>query len=115
MKNISFTYLVFAGVSAAIAGLCFYLVYLAVNAQPSNGSWLFAAFGLLFSVLPAFALVRLLASTSELFARIDRTISPKPAEPQKVSFGPHWMMLIGMIVIALIIIAVIINVVRSLL
>ena len=114
MKKMSFEYLMFAGVSAAIAAFWFYMVYLALNEQQSNGAWFFAAFGFLFSVLPAFALIRILASKSEFFARIDKTISPKPAEPQGVRFGPHWMMMIGMIVIALIIISVVINVIRSL-
>ncbi|MEK6699663.1 MAG: hypothetical protein AABZ10_11560 [Nitrospirota bacterium] len=114
MKKMSFFYLMFAGLSAAIAAFCFYLVSLAVNAQQSSGAWLFAAFGLLFSVLPAFALIRLLASKSEFFARIDKAISPEPAEPQGVRFGPHWMMMIAMIVIALIIISVVISVIMSL-
>jgi magnesium-transporting ATPase (P-type) len=114
MKHISFAYLMSAGVSAAIAAFCFYLMSLAAIEKPSGGAWLFAAFGLLFSVLPAFVLIRILASRSELFARIDRTISPKPAEPHGVRFGPHWMMMIGMIVIVLIIISVVINVIRNL-
>jgi magnesium-transporting ATPase (P-type) len=114
MKNISFTYLMIVGVSAAVAAFCFYLVYLGVNAQ-SQGAWLFAAFGLLFSVLPVSALIRILASRSDFFARVDKAVSPRPKEPQGVRFVPHWMMLIAMIVIALIVISVIINVIRGLL
>ncbi len=114
MKNMSFAYLTFAGVSAAVAAFCLYMTSLAVTAHESQGAWLFAAFGLLFTVLPAFALIRLLASKSEFFARIEKTISPKPAEPQGVRFGPHWMMMIAMIVIALIIISVVISVIMSL-
>lgn len=113
MKNISFTYLVCAGVSAAIAACSFYLVYLAVAGQ-SNGAWFFGAVGLLFGVLPAFALIKILASKSGFFARIDKRISPEPAEPQGARFAPHWMMLIGMIVIALFIISAVINLIRSL-
>jgi magnesium-transporting ATPase (P-type) len=115
VKKMSFFYLMFAGLSAATAAFCFYLVSLVVNTQQSSGAWLFAAFGLLFSVLPAFALIRLLASKSVFFARIEKIISPEPAEPQDVRFGPHWMMLIGMIVIALIVISVVIRVIMSLL
>ena len=44
----SFFYLMFAGLSAATAAFCFYLVSLVVNTQQSSGAWLFAAFGLLF-------------------------------------------------------------------
>lgn len=115
MKNISFQYLMVAGVSAVIAAFCFYLVYLVANEQQSSGAWLFAAFGLLFSVLPAFALIRILASKSDFFARIDKATSPKPAEPQGTRFTPHGMMMLAMIVIALIIISVVINVIKSLL
>jgi magnesium-transporting ATPase (P-type) len=114
VKNISFTYLMFAGGSAAIAAFCWYLVYLAVNAQESGGAWLFAAFGLLFSVLPVFALIRILASRSDLFARLDKTISPQPAGPQRVQFAPHWMLLLAMIVMALIIVSLIVKVIRGL-
>ena len=115
MKNISFGYLMFAGVSAAIAAFCFFMVYLAVNARQSGGSWLFAAFALLFSVLPAFALVRILASKSDFFARIDKAISPRPAEPRGARFVPHWIMMTAMIAVALIILSVVISVIRSLL
>lgn len=114
MKDISFEYLLFAGLSAAIAAFCFYLACPGLSAQQSNGAWLFAAFGLLFSVLPALALIRILSSKFEFFARIDKKISPRPAEPQGVRFGPHWMMMIGMIVIALIVISVVIKAIRSL-
>ena len=115
MKNISFAYLMYAGVSAAIAACSFYMVYLAVSEQPSSGAWLFAAFGFFFSVLPASALIRILASISELFGRLDRAISPKPAESPCTRFAPHWMMLIAMIVMALIILSVVIKVIRRLL
>jgi hypothetical protein len=113
MKNISIAYLVSAGVSALLAAFCFYLVYLAVGAQDS-GAWLFAAFGLLFTVLPAFALLRLLASRSALFARIDKAVSPGPGAPQAAGFAPHRMLLLAMIVIALIIFFVMIKVISSL-
>ncbi len=114
MKNISFEYLLFAGLSAAIAAFCFYLACLGLSEQQSNGAWLFAAFGLLFSVLPAFALIRILSSKSDFFARIDTAISPRPPEHQGVRFPPHWMMMIWMIVIALIVIAGVMKVIRSL-
>jgi len=114
MKNISFAYLMFAGVSAAAAAFSFYMVSLAAGEQPANGVWLFAAFGVFFSVLPASALVRMLAPRSAFFSRIDRVISPKPAEPQGTRFAPHWMMLIAMIVMALVIVSVVVNVVRRL-
>ena len=107
MKNVSFEYLMFAGLSAAAAAFCFYVVYL-----DSFKAWGFAAFGLLFSVLPALALVRILASKVGIFARIDKKIRTAPAE--RHGFGPHWMMLIGMIVVALITISVVINVIKSL-
>jgi uncharacterized membrane protein YbhN (UPF0104 family) len=105
VKNVSFTYLIIVGVSASIAAFCFYLVYLGINAQ-SKAAWLFAAFGFMCSVLPVSALIRVLASKSDFFARIDKAISPKPKEPRGVRFVPHWMMLIAMIVIALIILSV---------
>ncbi|MGI8618979.1 MAG: hypothetical protein ACR2L6_07795 [Gemmatimonadaceae bacterium] len=113
MKNISFEYLMISGLSAAAAAFCFYMVRLALNEQQSSEAWLFAASGLLFSVLPALLLIRILASKSEFFARIERTISPKRAEAQGVRFVPHWMMMMGMIVVALVVISVAINVIRS--
>lgn len=113
MKNVSFAYLMFAGASAAIAAFCFYLVYLAISTR-SDGAWLFAAVGLLFSVLPFFALIKVLASRSAFFARIEKAISPEHAEPQGTRFAPHWMLLIGMIAVALLIISVVINIIRSL-
>ena len=94
----SFEHLMFAGLSAAAAAFCFYAVYL-----DSFKAWGFAAFGLLFSVLPALALIRILASKAGFTA---------PA--RRHGFGPHWMMLIGMIVIALIMIAVVVDVIKSL-
>ena len=107
MKNVSFEYLMVAGLSAAAAAFCFYVVYL-----DSFKAWGFAAFGLLFSVLPALALIRILASQAGFFARIDQKIRTAPAE--RHGFGPHWMMWIGMIAIALIIISVVINAIKSL-
>ena len=107
MKNVSFEYLMFAGLSAAAAAFCCYVVYL-----DSFKAWGFAAFGLLFSVLPALALIRILASEVGFFARIDKKIRTAPAEQH--GFGPRWMVLIGMIVIALIIISVVVNVMKSL-
>lgn len=100
MKKLSPTSLLFSGISAAIAGCCWSLVYLAATSH-SGGGWLFAAFGFLFSVLPIFALVRVLATRVEAFARLARLLSPESREEQAVSFGPHRMLLLGMIVIAL--------------
>ena len=114
MKNLSFAYLTFAAVSAAAAAFSFYMVYLAVTTQ-SNGAWLFTAFGLMFSVLPVSALVRVLADRSELFARLDKAISPPPKEFQGTRFAPHWMMLIGMIVLAAIVLYVVVKVIARLL
>ena len=107
MKNVTTAYLAFAGVSGLAAAVSWYLVYLAVSTE-SDGAWLFAAFGLLFSVLPASAMVRVLADRSELFARLDKVISPPPTEPRGTRFAPHWMMLISMVVMGLIVIYVVI-------
>jgi uncharacterized membrane protein len=114
MKNVTFEYLMFAALSAAIAAFCFYTMIFVILEQQSEGVWLFAAIGLLFSVLPAFALIRVLATRFELFARIDKAISPKPAEARDTHFGPHWMMLLGMIVIALLIVSLATTLIRSL-
>lgn len=113
MQNISFAYLMFAAVSAAAAAFAFYVAYLAGSGD-SGGAWLFAAFGLLFSVLPAFALVRILALRSAFFDRLDRAISLKSAEPQGTRFAPHSMILIAMIVMALIVLSVVVKVIRKL-
>ncbi len=114
MKNLSIAYLVSAGVSAAIAASCFYLVSLA-SAAHAAGSWTFAGFGLLFSLLPLSALVRMLASRSELFARVDRALSPGAPETRTPRFAPHRAMLLAMLVLALIIMSVVISVTRDLL
>jgi hypothetical protein len=114
VKNISFACLTFAGLSAAIAAFCFYTAVFVILEQQGKGVWLFAAIGLLFSVLPTFALVKMLAARFECFARIDKAISPKPADARDTHFGPHWMLLLGMIVIALLIISLAISLIRSL-
>ena len=113
MKSLSFTYLTIAGVSAAIAAFCFYMGYLAFTGQQSGG-WFFIAMGFLFGVLPSFALVRIFASKSRFFARIDKAISPEPEKTQGTHFGPHWMMMLSMIVFVLLIISVVIDVIKSL-
>ena len=114
MKNLSFAYLVFSALSAAIAAFCFYSAWL-MYAEAHEGVWLFAAMGLLFSILPAFALIKVLAGKSALFAHIDRTISPKAPENQGTRFGPHWMMLLGMIALALLAISLLASLVMALL
>ena len=110
----SFAYLVFAGLSAAIAAFSFYVAYLAINGPQSSGVWLFGAFGLLFSILPIFALIRILAGKSAFFARVDAAISPKPAEPEGVKFGPHWMMMLAMVMVAFIVISIVVSLIKSL-
>jgi hypothetical protein len=114
MKKMSFTYLMFATLSAAIAAFYFYTMFMVINEQPDKGAWLFATMGILFSILPAFALIRVLAEWSEFFARIYKSISPKPAESENTRFGPHWMLMLGMIVFALLIISVVIDVIKNL-
>jgi hypothetical protein len=114
MKNISFAYLTFAGLSAAVAAFCFYTAIFVILEQQGEGVWLFAAMGLLFSVLPSFALIRVLGARYEFFARIDKAISPRPADSRDTHFGPHWMMLLGMIAIGILIISLAIALIRSL-
>jgi hypothetical protein len=103
-----------AGLLAAAAALSFYMLFHALASNDSKGVWLFAGFGLLFGILPAFELIKFLAYRSAFFSSIHKAISPQPKKTESVRFAPHWMLMLGAIVIMLTLILIFVKVIRSL-
>ncbi len=84
-------------ISSLVAAACFYLVYMAYEAQDHGGLWFFAAFGLMFAALPLADIGKRL--TRKKFPRLYDRIAGK--EKARATFVPHWQMM-SMIVIAVV-------------